>query len=159
MSSSSEIFIDERKIAEDIESLCQAGRLGMIGKVGKLLEKGVVVNGRDTKGITALHWACAFRHPETIEALVSGGADINAKNSAGYTPLHNACLPGHVDVACYLIHKGANLFELNVNGKSPIDLLNQAYGSKVTEAQTEEQMEVLKDAWSRRPTSVRRTVH
>ena len=39
---------------------------------------------------TALHWACAEGHAETVEYLVSAGADTNAKNAVRISYSHSS---------------------------------------------------------------------
>ncbi|XP_051499465.1 SMC5-SMC6 complex localization factor protein 1 isoform X1 [Apus apus] len=60
-----------------------------------LLAEEVHLNGRNSKGETALHTACMNNRVEKlIQLLSSSGVDINARDYAGWTPLHEACNHG-----------------------------------------------------------------
>ncbi|KAF2456672.1 ankyrin repeat-containing domain protein, partial [Lineolata rhizophorae] len=114
--------------------------------------KGAVLTGAvdEMSGNTALHYAAANGHMETIESILStlaagasaGGFDshvhaarqrafINRPNEAGNTALHWASLNGHIKAAQRLVAAGADatlknavghdaVFEAELNGKSEV---------------------------------------
>eukprot|EP01062_Namystynia_karyoxenos_P018106 TRINITY_DN16716_c0_g1_i1.p1 TRINITY_DN16716_c0_g1~~TRINITY_DN16716_c0_g1_i1.p1 ORF type:complete len:991 (+),score=279.61 TRINITY_DN16716_c0_g1_i1:122-2974(+) len=49
-----------------------------------------VLTEADSKGRTALHWACNKGRPRAVAHLISLGADITLQTSTGRTPLHEA---------------------------------------------------------------------
>ena len=52
----------------------QAGQVEMAIRLGHLL-----VNAKDTKGITPLHVACSSGGEQVIQYLIDNGADVNAR--------------------------------------------------------------------------------
>jgi ankyrin repeat protein len=114
-----------------------------------LVERGADVNAKDTKGVTALMYACSHGMTEVAKLLVERGADINAKNTESNTALtlaceigllevvkllldHNAksksvlsiaCEKGHLDVAKLLVERGA---DVNAKGKNSMTVLMRA---------------------------------
>lgn len=73
--------------------------LGYIGwfTAGKMVRFG---------GLTPLHEAASFGHPEIAETLIARGADVNMGSIA---PLHAAARKGHVAIVKLLLHHGANV--------------------------------------------------
>ena len=57
----------------------------------------VNVTTTETKGNTALHYACAFGDVELAKWLIENGADTTAKTEAGKTPME--CISGDGDSA------------------------------------------------------------
>ncbi len=66
----------------------------------------VNVTTAETKGNTALHYACASGDVELVKWLIENGADVNAKTEAGKTPIE--CIGGDKAAAdaLYLLLKG-----------------------------------------------------
>ena len=66
----------------------------------------VNVTTTETKGNTALHYACATGDVELVQWLIANGADINAKTEAGKSPID--CIGGDKKAAneLYLLLKG-----------------------------------------------------
>ena len=53
-----------------------------------MLKAGADVNAKNTKGVTALHFAAGNNpSPAVLEVLLKAGADENAKDNEGNTPL------------------------------------------------------------------------
>jgi ankyrin repeat protein len=61
---------------------------GQTETVRLLLERGAEVDGNDTNGNTALHWASRHGHLETVRLLLERGADADGKNKNGNTAIH-----------------------------------------------------------------------
>ncbi len=55
-----------------------------------LLAAGGDVNGKDNRGLTALHEAARWGWNDVVTFLVSQGADLNAKDNRGNTPVDSA---------------------------------------------------------------------
>ncbi|MBR4310217.1 MAG: ankyrin repeat domain-containing protein, partial [Akkermansia sp.] len=66
----------------------------------------VNVTTTETKGNTALHYACATGDVELVQWLIANGADTQAKTEAGKTPID--CIGGEKKAAneLYLLLKG-----------------------------------------------------
>jgi hypothetical protein len=56
------------------------------------------VNGADSDGWTALHWAAREGQTAALEALLAAGAAVGAADNGGFTPLHVALNRGHAAV-------------------------------------------------------------
>ena len=68
-------------------ALIDAVVVGAAAKVEALLQKRADPDVRDSRGLAALHLACAVNHLETIQKLVHSGADTEARDEAGKTPI------------------------------------------------------------------------
>lgn len=55
-----------------------------------LLAAGADVNGKDTRGLTALHEAARWGWNDVVRFLVERGADLQAKDNRGLTPVDSA---------------------------------------------------------------------
>ncbi|MEQ1908517.1 MAG: ankyrin repeat domain-containing protein, partial [Vicinamibacterales bacterium] len=63
------------------------------------------------RGQTALMWAAAEGHVETVEALITAGADFRTPLDSGFTPLLFAVREGKIAVVRTLLKAGANVNE------------------------------------------------
>jgi ankyrin repeat protein len=61
-----------------------------IESLALLLKAGADVNGRDSRGLTALHEAARWGWNDVVRFLVDNGADLNAKDNRGNTPVDSA---------------------------------------------------------------------
>jgi uncharacterized protein len=124
----------------------RAARAGQTDIVKALLEKGADPNAKAKRQQTALMWAAAQRHPETVAALLAGGADVHARSESwpqlfqkgtgndvhpdqmlwiqegGYTPLLFAARAGDLDVAKVLVAGGADANEKTAAGVTAVML-------------------------------------
>ena len=87
-----------------------------------MLVSRVNIDQRDSRGDSALHWACSRGDMKIIGALVEHGASVNLKNNAGATPIYNACYNGHYEAVDYLIQRGASLSAQNNNGDTALHI-------------------------------------
>lgn len=55
-----------------------------------LIDKGSVVNYKNSKGQCALHHAVINGNEKVVNILIKNGADVNAKDDNENTPLHLA---------------------------------------------------------------------
>ena len=86
--------------------LFRAVRKGFLGQVKTLLSHGSdfnLVESRDKKGYTALHWACIKGHTDIVRFLIEAGADQNSVNNLGSSPLLLAAWKGHDEVVLVLL--------------------------------------------------------
>ena len=90
--------------------------------MSEFLAEKVPINGTDSLGLTALHWAASGRHDEACEWLVQQGANVNAQAKDGDTPLFKAAWRGHPSTCSVLIAQGADRRILNKEGKGAYDL-------------------------------------
>jgi ankyrin repeat protein len=65
------------------------------------------VNGKDSFGRTALHWAASNGYEMVVRLLVDHGADLNAKCNRGWTVLTFAAASGQEEVVGLLLETGS----------------------------------------------------
>ena len=63
------------------QELIEAARVGEVGTVRSLLQRGASIEARDASGATALVAAAYGNHVEVARALVDAGADVDVKDS------------------------------------------------------------------------------
>lgn len=141
------MFINKRK---RMEALLEAARFGEEEVVRELLaalaaghgEAGLDVNGRDARGNTALHMACANGHLEIVHLLLRPSSssssasspsedpavkvDVNAQNEHGNTALHwvatqPTLTKEHLAIAESLLAAGASPNMKNDRGRTPLN--------------------------------------
>ena len=89
------IFVKESFFSENksyTKELFSAVKNNDIPRALSALDKGAVINARDEKGRTPLHWAVYKEYFQMAEFLLEHGADPNAVNRRHRTPLHWAVL-------------------------------------------------------------------
>eukprot|EP00005_Dracoamoeba_jomungandri_P005949 CAMPEP_0174260660 /NCGR_PEP_ID=MMETSP0439-20130205/10193_1 /TAXON_ID=0 /ORGANISM="Stereomyxa ramosa, Strain Chinc5" /LENGTH=155 /DNA_ID=CAMNT_0015344951 /DNA_START=49 /DNA_END=516 /DNA_ORIENTATION=+ len=84
------------------------------------LENDVDINGTDSLGNTALHWAASGGHVDAIDWLLEKGANIHATSKDGDTALHKAVWRKHPEAAKFLVEKGSRPDQENNSGCSPM---------------------------------------
>ena len=96
--------------ANDPTLLICAIRSRSISRVRNILETSDVdVNGKDSKGVTALHEAAICGQYETIKLLLNYDVTVDQEDNEGYTCLDYAVIGGHFECAQYLINCGASV--------------------------------------------------
>ncbi|RMZ96205.1 putative S-acyltransferase 23 [Brachionus plicatilis] len=98
---------------------CAKGRLEM---VSLLVEKGINVNQKDSKGYTPLITASQFGNAAIITYLISLGADLDAEDNNGDNALHWAVYKAHPDVTRLLILFGVNPKTIDKFGQTILHL-------------------------------------
>lgn len=110
--SKSESWKPQKEYAFDFESrltLHHASGVGDESIVQLLLDAGVDMNLRTSRGEAALHRAVQRNHKRVVEQLVERKAKLNLTDGERRTPLSWAAGDGFTDIALYLIDKGARL--------------------------------------------------
>lgn len=95
-----------------------------------LLSKGVDINARDKRGVTALHWAISTGKYPLAEFLIQKGADVKVSiatmpGAEGATPLHFAAGHGQARLVSLLLSKGADPTAKTKNGQTPLDIATE----------------------------------
>ena len=89
------------------------------------MNKGLKLAVTDSKGSTALHWACYSGQENAVSALLSWGAEMDSQDfTYGMTPLHLAVMSGNGRIVKKLLVKGCDRHIPNYSGKLPLDLAN-----------------------------------
>src|SRR5947207_11243616 len=73
-----------------------------------LVKQHAEVDGSQTDGMTALHWAAYLDDAETAKLLLKAGANAKGTNSYGVTPLSLACQNGNAAIVELLLAAGAD---------------------------------------------------
>uniref|UniRef100_A0A3B1JPL9 Ankyrin repeat and EF-hand domain containing 1 n=1 Tax=Astyanax mexicanus TaxID=7994 RepID=A0A3B1JPL9_ASTMX len=100
-------------------ALMEASRLGAVGLVRAILQKGGNPNSIDTNRQYAAHLAAQGGYFEVIQVLSAYCADFNAVDLKGETPLHLAAAGGHSDCCRFLSQRGCNPKLKNLDGLLP----------------------------------------
>jgi ankyrin repeat protein len=71
-----------------LDSLIEAAKQGDLAGIASILDSHPeIINQRDARGATALHYAAFSGHRAAVQELVQRGADVNAKDAKfGATP-------------------------------------------------------------------------
>lgn len=103
-------------------SIHNAAFEGDLRAVRRFVERdGEDVNGRDSIGLTPLHYACSGRHWGILRYLVERKADVDAcVFQEKQTPLMGACQKGDWALASALLKSGANVNRVNARGQTPL---------------------------------------
>ena len=87
----------------------------------KLLANSHTVKAKDSKGLTALHYAAINNHLDGALMLIPM-VDVKIRDNLGRTPLHYAALQGHDHIANALLSAGAEKNPIDSFGFSPLAL-------------------------------------
>lgn len=104
------------------DEIHDAAHQGDLVKVKKLLTANPqLVNAKDARNCTPLHFAADNGSIEVIKLLLAKGANLMVKDVDGDTPLHWAAFAGHQDVAEQLIDADAEINTKNKKGQTPLE--------------------------------------
>jgi ankyrin repeat protein len=88
--------------------------------VQAFVQQGLDVNGTDTGGTPALHWAVRVDDRDLVDMLLAAGADVNRANRYGQAPIHVAVEYRHVDMLRRLFDAGADIETADASGEPPL---------------------------------------
>jgi hypothetical protein len=99
--------------------LMTCAKTGTADAVARLIEYGAAVNAAEpSENQTALMWAAAERHPETVKTLIDAHADLKANTKQGFTAIHFAARAGDIESVKLLLAAGVD-----------VNIVTQAVGS------------------------------
>ncbi|KAJ0982577.1 hypothetical protein J5N97_010832 [Dioscorea zingiberensis] len=104
------------------DGLCAAARKGEGRGVGRLVDRGAGVNGRDQNGWTALMRAGFKGRVEIVKALLDMGAELDARDDEGYTALHCAAEAGQAEVVEMFVKRGADVEARTAKGATAMQI-------------------------------------
>ncbi len=81
---------------------------------GAALPYGSVLDSRDGRGYTPLHYAAMAGANDIVERLISNDADVSARNARGQTPVHLAVVYNRREAVKLLLAKGAEVSSIQV---------------------------------------------
>ena len=103
------------------ELLVDAARIGRDDVVPALLQAGADIEGRDSRGYTALILASYNGHESTTRLLLDHGAAVDAPDAArGNTALHGVAFKGFDAIARTLIAADADVDARNFAGQTAL---------------------------------------
>ena len=70
---------------------------------------------KDSKGVTAMHYAVSWNKLQIVQLLLQSGAARDAKDAYGATPLYLAVKKNHLNVAMYLIENEVSCSDKRYN--------------------------------------------
>jgi ankyrin repeat protein len=91
-----------------------------------LQQEGVVVNERDVRQRTPLHWAVSSGLASVAEELLERDADLSALDAQGSAPIHDAVHKGDPDTVRVLLRGGADVFMDDAQGALPLHVAAMA---------------------------------
>jgi ankyrin repeat protein len=98
-----------------------AAARGDMAAIQQLLQQDPgLVQSKDDRDCTSLHFAADSGRLEVVELLLERGAEIEAKDADGDTPLMWAAYAGRANVAERLITAGADLKVQNIRQRTPL---------------------------------------
>ncbi len=119
-------FIRDGKLRNQINgsvllnAIRKAPQKKQIEMVGTLIEAGVNVNYRDSKGVTSLALAVSLEQPVVAKYLVDAGADVNASTMNGSYPLIEASKKGFNHLVAQMIRQGADIDQQDSLGRTAL---------------------------------------
>jgi ankyrin repeat protein/L-ascorbate metabolism protein UlaG (beta-lactamase superfamily) len=117
-----EVAAKKASAAPIVGRIHEAVRAGDLAKVKALVaESPAVVNEKDDRGRTPLHFASVSEKPDVLAFLIASGADVKAADPEGFTPLHWAASEGRAGAAKALIAAGADPNALSYQRVSPLE--------------------------------------
>lgn len=142
------LFVSNAKAGEREDKLVNLAMSGDLDGVKNLLDQGVDVNAKESKGgYTALEAtmlvfkpAYAQQYINVIKLLLARGADINKIGPLETTPLTNAAQNGDFDIVRILIDKGANVNKKDGFGHTALMKANE----KLQEGIWDEKSSIIK---------------
>ena len=100
-----------------LTALMIAARTGSAQVVNLLVEHGADIDaGTAETRSTALMWAVAESHADSVRALLDAGADPRASTASGFTPLLFAARNGDIPMARLLLDAGVGVNHTGVDG-------------------------------------------
>ena len=104
-----------------------ATALGDTNQAKRLLSADAgVLQARDCRGQTPLHWAIQTDRPPMVAFWIASGVPLDATNSAGQTALHLAAHAGKPDFVKALLAARAATAVRDTNGATPLEVAIQA---------------------------------
>jgi len=109
------------RLTDGMAPLHYIARMGYIGYLDFVLERGADVNIQNASGATPLHEAARSGNIRVMETLLNHGANVNTQDASGNSVLHIAIPPEtHFTALNLLLARGANVNLRDGHGSSPL---------------------------------------
>jgi len=116
MDQSAAVDLKRKNIPVDVDTLVYYAGTGNSKVINWLLQAGIDVNARNSKGTIALTEAAWAGNDEVVSMLLTAGAKIEAKNANGLTALKAAVSQQQGVVALLLLDRGASPHFVDADG-------------------------------------------
>lgn len=101
---------DWRRVGDAIDGWLASARLGKTSEVKRLLDEGMSPDSTVGDSLTALAYASAGGHLETMKLLIERGSDVNLRSGYwGHSAIDEAVIFEHPDAVKLLLEHGASL--------------------------------------------------
>jgi len=109
------------RLTDGMAPLHYISRMGYMGYLAFVLERGADVNIQNASGSTPLHEAARSGNIQVMEILLNRGANVNTQDALGNSALHIAVPPeAHFAAMNLLLARGANVNLRDGHGSSPL---------------------------------------
>lgn len=108
-----------------------------------LVGLGCAVEGRNTRGDTALHVMVRAKRLSCVVCLLSHGAQVGSTDSGGNTPLHLAVVTGSIPMVQGVLVFGGDWRARNGEGETPWSLALKTFQSKFGFANVEKERNLV----------------
>jgi len=109
--------------ADGMTPLHYIARIGYMGYLAFLLERGANVNLKNASGASPLHEAARSGNIRVMQTLIDNGAEINAQDAKGNSVLHVAVpADSHMQAINLFLSSGANINLQDEHGDSPLHI-------------------------------------
>lgn len=114
------IFVSPEAHAQySIDDLTKACGEGDMNRVISILDSGVNINAKDSKGWFPISKAAVNGQDDVLYILISRRADVDITTRRQNTPMLFAASRGHEEAVRLLLNAGANSFIANVDREVP----------------------------------------
>lgn len=102
-----------------LDGLFNAAKRNIWFDVEKHIRSGAIVDSKNVKNLTALHYATWKGHENVVKILLRHRANANVIDGKKFTPLHYAVTFSHLNIVKSLLSYGAIYNAISICGKSP----------------------------------------
>ena len=124
----------------------EGGRLNLMRGV---IDRGAVVNAKNSCGANALMDAAFYDRIPATTLLLDHGADLNARNNSGWNALMHAAMNDKLDCAVFFLNRGVDLLAVDNDGENALDLYSS--DSSISKKTKKKRREVLRTAFAKGP--------
>jgi hypothetical protein len=122
---------------------------GHVNLMRGVIDRGAVVNAKNSCGSDALMWATLNGHIPAATLLLDHGADLNARDNDGWNALMIAACKDKIDCAVFLLNRGVDLLAVDNDGKTALD--HYGADSSISQKTKNKRRKILLSAFAKGP--------